>query len=816
MHFQLVNKTGKKIRPEAQIALEEDIMESEVSMALKEMKNGKSPGLDGLTVSFYKCFWRILKKPCTEALLHGIQEELLHNMARRGVINLIPKAKKDSRKLIHLRPITLLCVDYKLLEKVLANRIKTVIRDVVHMDQKGFMSERKIATNIRSILDLVKITNEEDQEALLLQIDFEKCFDKISFEAIFGALDYFGFGDKFIKMVRTTYNQFTACIQNNGHFSQYFQINRSVHQGGPNSSFLFLLCAEMLAIMIREADIDGITVQGYKNLLNQYADDMNATTKAKKKNLEIIFAILEDFRRNSGFTVNYNKTTVYRLGSLKNSKAKCYTEKDLVWTNEPINVLGITIDHCIEKTKALNYDPLITTTERTLQAWARRSLSLFGKVEIINTLVASHYIHKFMVLSTPSEAHFKRIESIWNKFLWNGKPKISLDILQSNKSDGGAGLVNLRIRDASLKISWIPMLAKDKQMSNLAYKELDSDLGEQIWKANISESDTKEVFGTQFWSQVLQAWSKLAFEVRVQNPADQMIWYNTHLRIENKPFFWKNAYKRGLKNIGQLYRNKQIKSVKEINRSYGLTIMEYNAVVTAIPKDWRKAMAEMEKETDANTKYEWLMKQKRAASAVYGELNKQEKLLSKKCVTWERRLQTRVDDKTLTQACRDIYTITNVPKYRSFQYRLVQNALITNEKLFQWKIIDTPNCQFCDKEVETYLHLFVYCKNVQPFWVKVEEFMHTFNKDAIIFSEYNIFWNRFVKEPKTHIKNVICLLAKQYIYRQRCWKKQLNIKEFIAIVFKIKNYEKYYAIMNSKLSKHQRKWREFDQKHRTE
>ena len=90
------------------------------------------------------------------------------------------------------------------------------------------MRNRRISANICKVLDLLQNTEKESQDGLVISVDFEKCFDKIEHVAVYGALKLFGFGPKFIEMVRTTYKDFTVCIQNNGNFSEPFCVERDV------------------------------------------------------------------------------------------------------------------------------------------------------------------------------------------------------------------------------------------------------------------------------------------------------------------------------------------------------------------------------------------------------------------------------------------------------------------------------------------------------------------------------------------------------------------------------------------------------------
>ena len=214
--FQLVNDTDIRISEEQRVEIDRPITKEEMGLALKQMSNGKCPGIDGLSVDFYKFFYKQISDILYEALVAGIEREQLHRSALTGVINLIPKGNSHTRKLKSLRPITLLNVDYKVLEKILANRIKSVLEYIINMDQKGFMVNCRISVNIRKVFDIIMHASEEELEGIVMSVDFLKCFDRISFDAVFGSLEFFGFGNNFINMIKVSYNNFTAVVQNSG------------------------------------------------------------------------------------------------------------------------------------------------------------------------------------------------------------------------------------------------------------------------------------------------------------------------------------------------------------------------------------------------------------------------------------------------------------------------------------------------------------------------------------------------------------------------------------------------------------------------
>ena len=95
----------------------------ELSVAVKSMKNNSCPGSDGLPIEIYKVFWAKLRQPMHDMIRDSFDKQLLQPSLRHGIVNVIPKGNKDTRFLKNLRPITLLNSDYKVLEKMVANRM---------------------------------------------------------------------------------------------------------------------------------------------------------------------------------------------------------------------------------------------------------------------------------------------------------------------------------------------------------------------------------------------------------------------------------------------------------------------------------------------------------------------------------------------------------------------------------------------------------------------------------------------------------------------------------------------------------------------
>ena len=182
-----------------------------------------------------------------------------------------------------------------------------------------------------------------------------------------------------------------------------------------------------------------------------------------------------------------------------------------MWSNEPMEILGVIID-CEQGTRMMeeNYLPIKAKMLTVCTDWYNRTLSLVGKVRVVNTLIGSLFAYKMNIMLNLSEAYIKEIESCINNFLWHGKrAKISLKVLQLDYKDGGLRLTNIRARQAAHKIKWIYKLRNLDFLKECAYQRLSPTLRDTIWLCNLQEKDVRKLFDTKnnFWAQVLLAWA---------------------------------------------------------------------------------------------------------------------------------------------------------------------------------------------------------------------------------------------------------------------------------------------------------------------
>ena len=250
------------------------LTEKECEEAVKDMKNGKTPGTDGLTAEFYKISCEDLKNAMVKSFNYSFQIKSLSEIQKQGLFTLLPKSNKDLTNLSNWRPISLLNVDYKIMTKAIANRFKKVLKNLIDSSQAGFIKGRYIGENIRLVFDIIEYTEENNIPGVLFFTDFEKAFDSINHDYIAEILNIFNFGQDLKLWVILFYNSATSCVLYNGYTSEFFPIHRRVRQGCPLSPYIFILGIEILSITIRHNDdILSINMFGKTVKNTMFADD---------------------------------------------------------------------------------------------------------------------------------------------------------------------------------------------------------------------------------------------------------------------------------------------------------------------------------------------------------------------------------------------------------------------------------------------------------------------------------------------------------------------------------------------------------------
>lgn len=210
---------------EAEITCE-DIIES-----IKSLKNGKSPGPDGLSNEIYKQFREVLAPYLLKVYNRAMEDGALPPTMNEAIITLIPKKGRDPEKVGSYRPISLLNTDQKILTKILARRLSIHMGKMVHPDQTGFIPKRNLFYNLRRLFNIIHSFKDPKEDLVVLSLDAEKAFDQVEWSYLFALMEKFKMGDKFIAWIKLLYSNPSARILTNQMLSSQFALGRGCKQG---------------------------------------------------------------------------------------------------------------------------------------------------------------------------------------------------------------------------------------------------------------------------------------------------------------------------------------------------------------------------------------------------------------------------------------------------------------------------------------------------------------------------------------------------------------------------------------------------------
>jgi hypothetical protein len=291
----------------------------ELDQVLKETKTDTALGPDGLPVVFFKYFWDTAK-PLVLQLLNGFALGLVDVYRLNfGILSLIPKVP-GADDIKQFRPIALINVIFKLISKAYAIRLSLVAHHIISSSQSAFIKGQHIHDGALALHEIAHELRVKKTRAMILKLDFEKAYDRVSWSFLRDVLVRKGFESGVVHHLMQLVTGGQTAISINGEIGPYFRNKRGVRQGDPISPLLFDFLADALAIILDHASaarhikgvVSHLVAEGVTHL--QYADDsilpieLDETVIANLKFILICFEIL------SGLKINFAKSEVIVTG----------------------------------------------------------------------------------------------------------------------------------------------------------------------------------------------------------------------------------------------------------------------------------------------------------------------------------------------------------------------------------------------------------------------------------------------------------------------------------------------------------------------
>ncbi|OMO50810.1 reverse transcriptase [Corchorus capsularis] len=383
------------------IALAREISPCEVRTALFQTKPWKAPGVDGFQAGFYK-------------KMLGFSGE--------GLSGFRP-----------FRPISLCTVAYKLITKVLVNRLGPLLGDLIGHLQSSFIPGRQAADNIFIAQEMIHTVKKSRSKngLMAVKIDLEKAYDRVSWDFLRDTIMAFNFPPSWINLIIFCVESASMSVLWNGEKTEMFHPGRGLWQGDPLSPYPFVLCMEHLGHLI--------------------LDESQATC---------IRRVLDTFCAASGARVRLYKSKLYISPHVSRRNAQKTSEiLGINSSNDLGKYLGVPLIHgrVVKDTFREMVDKVCTR----LNGWKYKFLSLAGRATLISLVTSSIPTYNMLTVRIP-QGTIVKLDSMNRRFLWGGSEEkralhlVCWEDVCRPKIMGGLGLRSMALHNRVLlqKTTW--------------------------------------------------------------------------------------------------------------------------------------------------------------------------------------------------------------------------------------------------------------------------------------------------------------------------------------------------------------------------
>ena len=758
---------------------------------------------------------------------------------RHGIITLIYKNKGDKNLLRNYRPISLLAVDYKILARIMANRLKVVLPSIISEFQTCCIIGRDIADTTASVRDIIELIEQDNLEGYLIKIDQQNAFDRIDHKYLFHVLEKFGFGEKFIEWIKIFYTEIYSSIKCNGFLTNYVPLKNSIKQGCPISALLYVLAAEPLGqAILKNANIHGIKIplSEKESKYFAHADDTTLTVSDKSSIYEV-FKILELYSEASGAKINKQKSEILCLGtgSISNEELNVL---EVSLCDKVTKLLGIYLGNDKQMCDSLNWDSKIKKIKTILYFWSKRELSLPGRVTVLSSLIMSRLYYTLTVYPLPEKIKNDLRLTVMN-FLWHSKAHlVKYQTIVGKKISGGLNLPDIFYKMEAFRLKFLRKYLDEN--CKVIWKDTFSYFISKIENMNLQHNVVYVKFNSRqlghlplFYKEMLIAFyainPKIEFNFEKQHVYEIPLFCNPQITHNSKSLLFHEFIDAGITQIkhicyevvpGFLSKNSITEIIQDKFPDVKKSDIEaaYSKILNAIPESWLELL-KFSNPVNVHRKPCIFIKRGNrsvdfncATSKIFYEI-----LLSSffDTPTSEKFWLNKFPAINFTSVYSTVHLPFMPPDIHCLNYRLAMNSIFTQEKLFKINKTGSDTCVLCGKSTENLEHMFVSCDTVQGLRVLLIEMLHnclitSSTPKQVVIPEYTqlilLGWpiTKSQKDVPFNIYwiNFIISVARLTIYKTRQIRvydnKQLDTKRFfIHTLYKYTEYaHRYYTANN--------------------
>nr|ABE87589.2 RNA-directed DNA polymerase (Reverse transcriptase); Ribonuclease H; Endonuclease/exonuclease/phosphatase [Medicago truncatula] len=289
----------------------------EVKNAVFTLNGDGAPGPNGFGGHFYQTYWDIVGADVIQSVQDFFISGQLAQNINSNLIVLIPKVP-GARVMGDYRPIALANFQFKIISKILADRLADITMRIISVEQRGFIRDRDISKCVILASEAINLLEKRQYGGnVALKVDIAKAFDTLDWNFLLAVLQRFGFDEKFVHWILVILQSARLSVLVNGKAVGFFTCSHGVRQGDPLSPLLFCLVEEVLSRALSMAATDGQLIpMSYCRGVSfpthiLYADDVLIFCTGTKRNIRRLIKIFSQYSEVSGQLINNAKSRFF-------------------------------------------------------------------------------------------------------------------------------------------------------------------------------------------------------------------------------------------------------------------------------------------------------------------------------------------------------------------------------------------------------------------------------------------------------------------------------------------------------------------------
>jgi exonuclease III len=427
----------------------------EVTTALSQMEPMKAPGPDGFPTCFFQDHWAVVGPKIVKAVSDFFRYGLFDEELNFTHIVLIPK-KTEASKVTDFRPISLCNVVYKIISKVLANRLKVILPSIISPNQSAFVPGRLITDNILVAYETLHTMHARmwgKVGYMALKLDMSKAYDRVEWVFLEAVMRKMGFDEKWVSLVMSCISSVKYSIIINGEPVGLIYPSRGIRQGDPISPYLFLLCAEVLSFKLQQAasngSLRGVPTSPRGPKINHlfFADDSLIFCKANSQEWITLAEILDEYEAVSGQRLNKDKTAVFfSRNTSRETKSQIQTISGVPISQRYDTYLGLPA--LVGRSRIREFQNIKEKVIKRVNDWKAKFLSQAGKEVLIKAVIQAIPAYSMSIFLLPKML-CSELNGIMQKFWWGDNENVKKihwmcwEKMSRSKTQGGMGFRDL-------------------------------------------------------------------------------------------------------------------------------------------------------------------------------------------------------------------------------------------------------------------------------------------------------------------------------------------------------------------------------------